>query len=115
MHYDKYDPISGGTRAALAADYDTDQILGVGLDANGLVVPGAGATGIIGVLWVPKDKVAGDVVDVMTAGEVVEFGGNSGSSYTANTTTGVIDTTAASGTQIAVGFTVEDDRLVVRI
>ena len=44
----------------------------------------------------------------------MEFGGAAGTTYTANTTTGVISTGAASATQVPVGFTVEADRLIVR-
>lgn len=113
---DKYDPISGGFRAPLNAAYTGAAApIGVGLNASGRVVAGAGATGIIGVVTSPYDKDAGDTVDVMTNGELVEFGGTAGTVYTANTTTGVISTTAKSATQIPVGFTVEADRLIVRI
>ena len=71
--YDKYDPISGGFRAPLDADVDAaDTPLGVGLNSDGEVVAGAGNTGVVGVLWISVDKKAGDKVDVMTAGEMVE-------------------------------------------
>lgn len=113
---DKYDPVSGGFRAPLAAAYTGAAApIGVGLDTNGRVVAGAGTTGLVGVLCKPDNAAAGDVVDVMTAGELVEFAGDAGSAYTANTTTGAITTAAASATQIAVGFAVEASRLVVRM
>ena len=116
MRYDKYDPVSGGFRAPLAANYTgVETAIGVGLDANGRVVPGAGVTGVIAVLISTRTRKALDYVDCMTAGEIVEFGGNSGTVYTANTTTGAITTGAASATQTPVGFAVEDDRLVVRV
>lgn len=112
---DKYDPISGGFRAPLNAAYTGAAApLAVGINSSGRVVAGAGQTGIIGVVCSPVDKAAGDIIDVMTSGELVEFGGAAGTVYTANTTTGVISNGAVSATQIAVGFTVEADRLIVR-
>ena len=116
--YDKYGPKTGGFRARLFADRtktSTGNPLGVGLDVNGRVVVGAGQTGIIGVLATTKDLKAGDVVDVMTSGEVVECTGlAAGTVYTANTTTGVITSAAASATQTPIGYTVEATRLIVR-
>lgn len=112
---DKYDPVSGGFRAPLNADLTGAAApLGVGLNASGRVVAGAGVTGIVGVIVSPYDKNAGDIIDVMTAGEMVEFGGAAGTVYTANTTTGVISNAAKSATQHVVGHTVEADRLIVR-
>jgi hypothetical protein len=114
--YDKYDPISGGFRAKLAANTTAAATpIGVGLNANGEVVAGAGVTGVLGVLSLTKNKLAGDVIDVMTAGEMVDIAGmTAGDVITANTTTGVLSDTAASATQTPVGFTVEATRLVVR-
>lgn len=120
---DKYDNVSGGFRAPLAADQAalTGAIggatgpLGVGLDVNGRVVPGAGTTGIKGVLVTTRDMKAGDIVDVMTAGEIVEFGGAAGTVYTANTGTGIISNAAQAAAQKVVGYTVEASRLVCRV
>lgn len=112
---DKYDPVSGGFRAPLnAALTGAVAPLAVGLNGSGRVVAGASTTGIVGVIVSPYDKAAGDIIDVMTAGELVEFGGAAGTVYTANTTTGVISSTAKSATQQVVGWTVEADRLIVR-
>jgi hypothetical protein len=112
---DKYGPKSGGFRAPLAGAYTGAAApIGVGLDSNGRVVPGAGQTGIVGVLCKPDDAAALAIVDVMTSGELVEFAGAAGTVYTANTTTGAITTGAASATQTPIGFTVEATRLVVR-
>jgi hypothetical protein len=58
---------------------------------------------------------ANSPVDVLTNGELVEFAGVAGTKYTANTTTGVISSAAASATQIPVGWTVEATRLIVRM
>ena len=99
--YDKYDPISGGFRAPLNADWavaDYGVPIGVGLNATGRVVKGAGVTGVLGVLVVDgrveagvvksQPKKAGDIVDVMTQGEIVDVASlNAGTAYVANTTT----------------------------
>lgn len=112
---DKYGPITGGFRAALAGSYaGAAAPIGVGLDVNGRVVPGAGQTGVVGVLCKPDAAAAGDIVDVMTSGELVEFAGVAGTNYTANTTTGAITSGAASATQTPIGYTVELSRLIVR-
>ena len=117
---DKYDPKSGGFRAALAAAQaatpgavgDADGPIGVGLDVNGRVVPGAGQSGVVGVLVLTQDKVAGDIVDVMTDGDIVEFGGAAGTVYFAAAANGAISTT---NTGTRVGHTVEANRLVCRV
>lgn len=113
---DKYNPVGGGFRAPLAADRaGAAAPVGVGLDVNGRVVAGIGVTGIVGVLCKPDDAVAGEVVDIMKDGELVEFAGAAGTVYTANTVTGVISNAAASATQIVVGHTVEATRLIVGV
>ena len=112
---DKYQPTAGGFRAPLNAAY-TGAVapIGVGINSSGRVVVGAGQTGIVGVICSPYDKAAGDIIDVMTNGELVEFGGAAGTTYTENTNTGVISTGAAPATQVPVGFAGEADRLIVR-
>lgn len=122
--YDKYDPISGGFRAPLAADWAGALAtpVGVGLDANGRVVPGAGVSGVVGVVVIDGQvnqagtrsnvKMAGDVVDVMTAGEIVDNTGlAAGTVYYADGTAGALGT---DNTDARVGHTVEAGRLVVR-
>lgn len=120
--YDKYDPISGGFRAKLAADWangDVGKPIGVGLNANGQVVKGAGNTGILGVLCEDGERLstglvgkkAGTVVDVMTSGEIVDCTGlTAGTKYAAATADGAIGATGS-----AIGHTVEASRLVVRV
>lgn len=130
--YDKYDPISGGFRAPLAQaiieDLETpanNQVgipLAVGLNASGALVVGAGATGVLGVAVFDGPRVIGDIVDVMTAGEIVdldEAAFDPGVMYH-GATTGAVNSTA-TGTYL--GFTVGDrsvttgvirSRLVVR-
>lgn len=127
--YDKYDPLSGGFRAPLAADWAGALAtpVGVGLDASGRVVPGPGNTGVLGVVVVDgtvsgtgtrtNNKLAGAIVDVMTDGEIVDCTGlTAGTAYYANTTTGVLETAApaAGANKTRVGTTVEAQRLVVR-
>lgn len=122
MRIDKYDPVSGGFRAPLAGNQA--KTLGAvgsgtaakafGLDVNGRLVPGAGQTGIMGTVVLTRDMVAGDIVDCMTDGEIVEFGGVAGTVYTADTATGVIGVTAADATHTRIGATVEASRLIVR-
>lgn len=125
--YDKYDPKVGGYRAPLAADFnplDLEKALAVGHDANGRVVVGAGVSGVKGILVLTKARKAGEVIDVMTSGEITEFCatagtpgtdyGTAGTSYFANTTTGAISTTGGDGT-VYVGHTVEGQRLIVRV
>lgn len=111
---DKSNPEAGTTRAPLNAAYTgASAPLGVGLNSSGRVVAGAGQTGIIGVVCIPEDKAAGDIVDVMRNGEIVDFVGAAGTRYSANTTTGVISNAAGSATQKVIGHTVEATRLVV--
>ncbi|NPC97889.1 hypothetical protein [Nocardioides sp. zg-DK7169] len=113
--YDKYDPKSGGFRAKLDAALTGENVgvpLGVGLNANGRVVVGAGNSGVRGVLVVDHPMDAGDPVDVMTSGEVVDV---------EDLTAGTAYSAAADGslgteeTDTPVGFTAEATRLVVRV
>lgn len=119
---DKYEPYAGGFRANLAVDWlaaDIEKAVGVGLNANGLIVKGVGTTGIVGVLVLgsEKGKKAGAVVDTMTDGEIIEFGGDPGSVYFSNAA-GVISK-APSGVipagGVYVGHTVEAHRLITRV
>jgi hypothetical protein len=126
--YDKYDPISGGFRAPLAADFTTagnfGKVYAVGINASGQVVIGAGQTGIVGVMVLSSARYAGDVVDVMTQGEIVDLNLTTpfdnfaaapvaGTTYYGVTADGTINTTATANKRI--GWTVESKRLVVRI
>lgn len=112
--YDKYEPFGGGFRAPLEADWpaaDFNKAVGVGLNANGRIVRGAGATGVLGVIVITSRKRAREIVDTMTDGEIVEFqGGVPGTVYFAQDN-GDVNTT---NTGTRVGHTVEAARLVVR-
>ena len=120
--YDKYEPKGGGFRAPLAAAWaatEIGKVFGVGLNASGQVVAGIGNSGIVGVLIITSAKAAGDIVDVMTSGEIVEITANDGTTaltagtrYFADPTTGVLEASATG--DYFVGFTVEAARLVVR-
>ena len=134
--YDKYEPIAGGFRAPLAADltFNSNGEFGpkvVSLDANGRVVVGTGGnSGAVGVVVknvpkypglgnipgqvnavVPIGGKAGDIVDIMTHGEIVGVTGlTAGTAYYA-AANGDLTTTAGTA---RVGTTVEATRLVVR-
>ncbi len=121
--YDKYNPISGGFRAPLAADLTATEDtgagnpVGVGLNASGRVVVGPGTSGIVGVLCTTKNLKAGDVVDVMTHGEIVEMATPftvAGDEVVVTTATGVLGQGAVGAGVLRVGHTVEAGRLVVR-
>ena len=116
--YDKYDPVDGGFRAPLAAALSTlETVKGVGLDANGRVTWGAaGNSGFLGVLAISKAKATGDIVDVMTHGEIVDVDGLTAGTHYYLTNAGDLTNAApaAGAGGYYVGHTVEADRLVVR-
>lgn len=114
---DKTDSAVGVVRAALAADVDESdygKIIGVGINAQGRLVKGAGTSGVIGVIIPDRTRrKAGNVTDIFVLGDVVEAEGlTAGTKYYADATTGVLSTT---DTGTYVGFTVEADRLVIRL
>lgn len=149
--YDKYDSLVSGFRAALASSLSlnadgTFGPKGVGLDGNGHVVIGAGNSGIRGLLVknmppgaliggtsltpiTSPGSVAGNVVDVMTHGEIMLGQTNdpvlvAGTAYWADGTTGALAAGGALGAQPGsgsgstagsklIGHTVEAIRLVV--
>lgn len=119
--YDKYNGMVGGFRAKLNAAWDESSVgipFGVGLNASGRVVKGAGNTGVLAVLVIDEPKPAGEVVDNMTQGEIVDCESlTAGTAYFANASTGVISASApaAGDNGVRVGATVEADRLVVRV
>lgn len=128
--YDKYDPISGGFRAPLAADFTTaanyGKVYAVRLNSSGQVVIGAtGAqTGIVGLMVLTEARYAGDVVDIMTHGEITDLNTSSpfdnfaaapvaGTEYYGVAADGTINATATGNKKV--GWTVEAKRLVVRL
>jgi hypothetical protein len=122
--YDKYDPVSGGFRAPLnaaIASADVGKIQGVSINASGKVVVGGTAeTSIVGLICPVRTMAAGDIIDVMTAGEIVEATKTAGTAYAAGDTvfvtgtTGAVNTTSGAGTK-AVGKMIELDRMIVRV
>lgn len=88
--YDKYEPYAGGFRAALAADFgtltngaDLGKIWAVALNTSGRIVKvnataGQTAADCCGLLILTREKYAGNVVDVMTDGEIVDIGASDG-------------------------------------
>jgi len=118
--FDKYDPYDGGFRAPVAAAVTPANgfvAYGVGLDTSGRVVLGAGNTGVVGLFIAHGAKNIGDVVDVMTDGEVVEGAFTAGTVYYANATTGALETAApaAGANKTRIGFSTSTTRLVVRV
>lgn len=118
--YDKYDGVSGGFRATLAADVvsgDYNKIVGVGLNASGLATPKLPSTsGIKGVAVLDKTvRKAGNRIDIMTDGEIVfssdETPLTAGTTYYVDPATGLLATVES---RYMVGTTVEAWRLVVR-
>lgn len=142
--YDKYEPIAGGFRARLSAALTLANgsigPVAVSLNGSGQVVVGTGGqSGIVGVLvknvakgpvgaWgtslsggtpnahAPIGAQAGDVVDIMTNGEIVDLDTDdfpAGSMIYA-ATDGTLSDTSATGSFV-IGHTVEAGRLVVRL
>lgn len=138
---DKYEPIAGGFRAPLAADltFDASGHFGpkvVSLNASGQVVVGtAGQSGGVGILiknvpmypnlgnipgavnaGVPIGGKAGNIVDIMTHGEITGVTGlAAGTTYYAVSDGTMTATKPAAGVEgWKIGHTVEADRLVVR-
>jgi hypothetical protein len=86
--YDKYDPYDGGFRGPLnaaVASANGFKAYGVGVNSTGKIVVGGGTTGVVGVMISHGVKNAGDIVDVMTDGEIVEFTETDGTAATAGT------------------------------
>lgn len=117
--YDKYDPISGGFRAPLAADWGAGDVAvprAIALDGNGRVVKVAAADTAKAVLVIDQPMAAGDIVDCMTAGEIVEVGLAAGTTYYSKADATLEAAAPAAGAnKVCVGTTVEADRLVVRV
>ena len=141
--YDKYDPISGGTRAKLnAALVLTNGGIGpvaVSLNAVGRVVIGtAGQSGLIGILVknvargpvgqfgtslqggtpnpnAPVGAMAGDVVDIMQSGDIVDISTTAFPAGSAVYTDAAGALTTVATGNVKIGWTVEAGRLVVRI
>lgn len=118
---DKTDSATGVVRAPLNADIassEWNKVRAVGLNSSGRVVLGAGVSGIKGIaIFDRTNSKAGKACDIFRFAEVILDGADlltAATNYTANTTTGVVSNAAVSGTQIAIGYTVQNDRLIVQ-
>jgi hypothetical protein len=111
-----------GTNNADIANTEWNHMRAVGINASGKVVLGASQSGIVGIAIFDRTNYrAGRRVDIFKLGEVIltnDTAGNdlllAGTAYTANTTTGIITSAAASATQIAIGYTQENDRFIIK-
>lgn len=117
---DKTNSQVGVVRAPLNADIaeaDWNKVIGIGINSSGKAVKGAGQSGLVGIAIFDRTNYrAGTPCDIFRLAEVIVWGTEllaAGTVYTLNTTTGVLSNTAASGTQIRAGYTVEADRLIV--
>lgn len=133
--YDKYGPITGGSRGRLNAAWtatsgpsgttDLFRVTGVALNGSGRVVKATTALGCIGVFIAHGAKAAGEVIDIMRNGEIVELAALDlqantapvvGTIYYVDLTNGLLTATApGAGVNAAkVGYTTDDaTRLVV--
>lgn len=127
--YDKFDSLVSGPRAAAAADMGSvgnaidktmlSRAFGVGLDVNGRVVAGAGVSGIVGVLVLTRHVYAGDILDIMDLGELVEFDpitpGVKGAAATLWYTSAADGSISTVNTGVKIGYTVEAGRCRVHM
>lgn len=119
--FDKYDPVSGGFRAPLnaaIASADVGKIQAVSINTSGrVVIGGAAETAVMGVICPVRPMAAGEPIDVMTHGEIVEATMTGGTAFTAGALVyahlaGTVDATATAGKVVA--KMVELDRMIVR-
>jgi hypothetical protein len=134
--YDKYDPKDGGFRAPTNVAFnatsgpagvtDLNRVIAVALNGSGRLIKATTAAAAVGVVVVTTAKAVGEILDVMTDGEIVELGVDdiqgataptAGTKYSLDTTASRLAATGApaGGTNyFYVGTTVEATRLVVR-
>lgn len=121
--FDKYDGMVGGFRAPLNASMsatgdDIGKVQAVSINSSGRVVIGGPAeTAVMGVICPVKVMNVGDVIDVMTGGEIVRMVKTAGTAWAAGDivyahAAGTLDAVSASGK--VVGKIIELDRMVVR-
>jgi hypothetical protein len=120
--FDKYDPFDGGFRARLnaaIASANAGKIYAVSINTSGrVVIGGTGLIDIRGLICATEAMAAGDAIDVMTDGEIGDATTTAAAAFTAGALVychadGTVDAVSTSGK--AVGFTVELDRLIVRV
>lgn len=113
---DKTDSAVGVVRAALAADIPQarwNTPIGMGINAAGLAVVGAGNTGIVGVAIFDRTNYkTAQIADIFVLADVVGCEGlTAGTAYYSAAADGAMTTTT---TDTPIGWTVEADRLIVR-
>lgn len=132
--FDKYGPLTGGFRGKLkvalpvATPLDKERIFGVSIEAaTGLVVLGGVVGNVRGIINVRESKNAGDPVDVMTQGEIINaFFLNDGvtatvlgTPYYIDAATGAITAAAAAGANKHIGVRLADSpdkgRMIIRV
>lgn len=114
--FDKVEPKGGSFRAPLnfaIASSDVGVVVGIGLDTSGRVVKGAGNSGIVAVICPSRVMAAGEPIDCMTDGEIVDTALTAGTKYFAAVADGALTVTATANAKI--GFTVQTWRLIVRV
>jgi TusA-related sulfurtransferase len=120
--YDKYDPYDGGFRARLNAaltSSNVGKIYAVSINTSGrVVIGGTGLVDIRGLICPTEAMSLGAAIDVMTDGEIAEATTTAGVAFTAGAliychADGTVDAVSTSGK--AIGFTVELNRLIVRV
>ena len=124
MRIDKVAPGVGNFRGTLKTDIASgswNTLLGVGIDANGLVEVGASVSGLVGLVIVDKTNYrAKSRCDINTTCEVVELGAgfSAGQRVIVNNTTGAVSAQAGGAAipagSTAVGWVMEDGRAVIR-
>jgi hypothetical protein len=112
---DKTDSTVGVVRGTLAANFaagDFNKVVGVGINASGRTVKGAGQTGVIGIMIPnPLSETAGRRCDIFKLGDAVDCDGlKAGTKYYSTPAGDLVE--AAEGNTY-VGYTVEADRLVL--
>jgi hypothetical protein len=98
-------------------------IIGVSLNGSGRVVEGGAVATIKGVICPVKAMAAGDIIDVMTDGEIVNCTLNDGTTaltagtsyYSDAAANGDITSAANAGANAYIGHTVEAGRLIIRV
>lgn len=118
--FDKYDPFSGGSRVPLAAAIlaaDVGKIQAVSINGSGrAVIGGPAETAVQGVIVADRPMSAGEPIDVMRSGEIVEATLTGGAAFAAGGivyahANGVVDSVSAAGKII--GKMVEATRMIV--
>lgn len=120
--YDKYDPVSGGSRvplnAAIAAS-EVGKIKAVSINGSGrAVIGGAATTDLQGLVCPVRAMAAGEIIDVMRSGEITDATETAGTAFAAGARVyahidGTVDDTATAGK--LVGHTIEAGRLIVAV